>query len=60
MAVVVNEFEVVNAPQPGGTAPAQAAEVQSPSSVPDPLKAEEEFERALRHQHLRQSRLHAT
>ena len=57
MAVVVDEFEVVQAPPP--PAPAQpAAEQHAPP--PDPALAEQELERAERRLLARAARLHAT
>ena len=54
MAVVVNEFEVVNPPAPQERMPAPPE-----PAAPDPAKAEEELERTLRHLHARAARLHA-
>lgn len=58
MAVVVDEFEVVPgaAPAPPQGAP-QAAAAATPA---DPVKAEEDLERATRRLHLRVERLRAT
>jgi len=57
MAVVVNEFEVVQTPPP---AAAQApVEPQAPPA-PDPALAEQELERTERRLLARAARLHAT
>jgi hypothetical protein len=59
MAVVVNEFEVVNAPPAQAGAPGGPTEQQH-QQAPDPIKAEEDLERALRNLRIRTSRIHAT
>ena len=56
MAVVVNEFEVVDAPPP----PAAAQPSAPPPPAPDPALAEQELERAERRLLARAARLHAT
>jgi hypothetical protein len=58
MAVVVDSFEVVQAPPPPAAAQAPAADQQAPP--PDPALAEQELERAERRLLARAARLHAT
>lgn len=58
MPVLVNEFEVVNPPPPPAGQDQQPA--PDAAATPDPIKAEEELERNLRHLHARAARLHAT
>jgi hypothetical protein len=57
MAVVVDSFEVVQAPPPAAAPP--PAEPQA-SPTPDPALAEQELERAERRLLARAARLHAT
>jgi hypothetical protein len=58
MAVVVDSFEVVQAPPPPAAAPPPAEPQASPT--PDPALAEQELERAERRLLARAARLHAT